>query len=163
LLENLATNVQKLGAYPIVTYDSSRITRRSFVDVPEKYDAAPPKLDLALAGLIDATISVTANYAQGNLDDVPPARLAARFKAAAPAFEQYVKRTRALSVGNEMYPTKSQAEQLGLSEADLAKLFWDAVNVDYSELQARGEGVRAQLAAAKVVRLTAQNGTDLTV
>lgn len=163
LLENLATNVQKVGAYPLVTYDSSRITRRSYTDVPEKYDTVPPKLDLALAGLIDATISITSNYTQGNLEGVPPARQAARSKVAAPVFEKYVKRTRSIFVGNELYPTQAQAEQLGMSETDLTKLFWNGVNVDYSEIQSRAETVRQQLAAAKVVHLTAPNGTDLTL
>jgi aminopeptidase len=163
LLENLATNVQKVGAYPLVTYDSSRITRRSYTEVPEKYDTAPPKLDLALAEFIDASINITSNYTQGNLDDVPPARLAARAKTFVPVFEKYLKRMRSVAVGNELYPTKSQAEQLGMSEADLAKLFWEGVNVDYGDIQSRAETVRSQLAAAKVVRITAANGTDLTV
>jgi len=163
LLENLATHVQKAGAYPLVTYDSSRIGRRSYTDVPDKYDSAPPKLDLALAELIDATISISSSYTSGNFDGIPAERQAARNKAAMPAFQRYVKRTRMLSVGNELYPTNWQAERLGLTEAQLSKLFWEGVNVDYGEIQSRAEKVRAQLAAAKVVRITAPNGTDLTV
>ena len=40
LLENIAVNVRKLGAWPIVEYSSDRLSKRLFCDAPAKYDIA---------------------------------------------------------------------------------------------------------------------------
>ena len=38
LMENIAVNVRKAGAFPLITYSSDRLAKRMFFDVPEKYD-----------------------------------------------------------------------------------------------------------------------------
>jgi hypothetical protein len=45
----------------------------------------------------------------------------------------------------------------------LAKAFWGGVNLDYAELQTRGEQVKAALAAGNELHITNPNGTDLKV
>ena len=68
---------------------------------------------------------------------------------------------RIIFLGNGLYPTPSRAKQFGLSEAELAKLFWNGVNTDYTQLQATGAKVKNVLAEGKQIHLTQANGTDL--
>ncbi len=67
---------------------------------------------------------------------------------------------RFVGIGNGFYPTASLAKQSGLSEAELAKIFWDGVNVDYPKMQAVGEELKKFLSGAKDVHITNGNGTD---
>src|SRR5947207_12471311 len=38
LLEDIAVNVRKAGAFPLVAINSDRMAKRMYADVPEKYD-----------------------------------------------------------------------------------------------------------------------------
>lgn len=163
LLENIATNVRKLGAYPLVTVDSDRMTKRSYTDVPEKYDTQSPMLGLKLADLVNVTISVDSNETEGLLADIPPARLAARGKAGEPVGAQFLKKNvRSVAVGNGLYPTAWRAKQYDMSVDDLSKTFWEGVNVDYTSLQAKAEQVKTAIAGNEA-HITNPNGTDLKV
>jgi leucyl aminopeptidase (aminopeptidase T) len=70
---------------------------------------------------------------------------------------------RRISLGNGFYPTERRARRLGITLAELSKLFHDGLNVDYDKLRATGETIRKTLATAKVARVTSMAGTDLTV
>jgi leucyl aminopeptidase (aminopeptidase T) len=161
LLEDLAVQVRKQGAFPLVTLTSDRLSRRLYDDVSAKYDSQPPEWDLKLAGWIDAEFIVE-SADEAALAGVPAERIAAREKLNQPVFAAIRKRNvRLITLGNGLYPTASRAKQFGLSEAELSKLFWDGVNVDYTQLQAAGEKVKKELAQGKEIRLTNPNGTDL--
>jgi leucyl aminopeptidase (aminopeptidase T) len=66
-----------------------------------------------------------------------------------------------VEIGNNLYPTPWRAERYGMVEDELAKTFWNGVNLDYSDLQTRGAQVKAALAAGNNVHVTNPNGTDL--
>lgn len=162
LLENLAVHVRKLGAFPLVTFGSDRMTRRMYTDVPTKYDSQTPEFNLKLANLITAQIGVDFGETQGLLADIPPERLATVGKAFQPVNELMMKRNvRQVSLGNGLYPTTELAKQFGISQEELSKIFWNGVNTDYTKLQATGEWVKAALAPGKEVHITNPNGTDL--
>ena len=164
LLENIAVNVRKQGAFPLITISSDRMTRRMFTDVPVKYDSQTPKFDLKLLDLITSVITVDYGETIGLLADIPPERLAAVSKASEPVGSLYVQRNiRGVNLGNGLYPTAALAKQYGVSREELSKIFWDGVNVDYAKLQVTGETVKASLATGKQVHLTNPNGTDLKV
>jgi leucyl aminopeptidase (aminopeptidase T) len=164
LLEDIAVNVRKVGAHPLLLMNSEQMTKRMWTDVPDKYDAQEPKLDMKLAELADAVIGIDSNETEGLLADVAPARLAARAKAGESVGETYLKRNvRQVNLGNGLYPTDWLAKRHGMSRDDLAKVFWAGVNVDTAQLQAKGEAVRKALQAAKEVHITNPNGTDLRV
>lgn len=164
LLENIAVHVRKLGAFPLVTLGSDRMTRRMFDDVPTKYDSQTPEFALKLANLITAQIGVDFSETVGLLGDVPPERIAAVNKTYVPVDDLMRKRNvRQVYLGNGLYPTTETAKLFGVSQEELSKIFWDGVNVDYSKLQATGEAVKAALATGKEVHITNPNGTDLKV
>ncbi|HKN78854.1 MAG TPA: hypothetical protein VJW16_06775, partial [Lysobacter sp.] len=56
LLEDLAVNVRKVGAFPLVTYSSDRLAKRMFFDVPEKYDTQMDAVGSKLADMVDVNI-----------------------------------------------------------------------------------------------------------
>jgi aminopeptidase len=164
LLEDIAVQVRKAGAFPLVTVNTDRMAKRMFTDVPEKYDAQLNQRDLKLAEVIDAEILIGRETAEGLFADADPKRMAARAKAVEPVVEAYVKRgVRTVEVDNGLYPNGWLAGRYSMSADDLAKTFWGGVNVDYTDLQARGAQVSAALAGGSEIHITDSNGTDLKV
>jgi len=162
LLENLDTDVRKVGAFPLLSLDSDRMAKKYFEEVPEKYDSQSPELDLKLATMATVTIFVDANETEDTLSGVSPARLAARAKSFEPVADLFLKRSvRQVSVGNGLYPTEWRAKRFGITQDELARTFWSAVNTDYSAVQASGEKVKSVLSAGKDLHITNPNGTDL--
>ncbi|MGH9880990.1 MAG: aminopeptidase [Pyrinomonadaceae bacterium] len=162
LLENLATDTRKVGAHPLVTLTSDRVNKKYFEEVPEKYDSQAPEINLKLATMATVSFNVDSNETEGLLAGVPPARFAAIGKANQPVVELFRKRNvRVVEVGNGLYPTEWRAKRFGMTQDELTKAFWTAVNTDYSALQTSGERVKSALAAGKEVHITNPNGTDL--
>jgi leucyl aminopeptidase (aminopeptidase T) len=164
LLEDLAIQVRKLGAHPLLTFGSDRLELLSFTEVPAKFDSLEPKLDLKLADFIDAAITIDFNERPDLLASIPPQRLNDAAKTMHPVHQKVMDRNVVqVNLGNGLYPTTALAERFNVPQADLARLFWNAVNTDYTQLQAIGESVRTRLSTGKSVRITAPNGTDLTL
>jgi leucyl aminopeptidase (aminopeptidase T) len=163
LLEALAVHVRKQGGHPLITVGSDRLTRRLFDDVPAKFDAQTPEFALKMAGIINASINIESQDEEA-LAGVPVERLDAVAKASVGVYPQLLKRNvRTVGIGNGLYPTASRAKQFGLTESELAKIFWDGLSVDYAKLQGVGEELKKVLSQAQEVQLTNANGTDLRV
>src|SRR6266699_3458728 len=163
LMEDLAIEARKAGAQPMLVISSERLIRRSYDEVPAKYDAQEPKLDLAVAKLFDAQIAIDVGETEGLLAGVPAERLAARAKAGAPVNEAFLERNvHLVNLGNGLYPTATLAKRLGITQARLATGFWRAVAVPPERLQAAGEQLRTAFASGGTVQLTHPNGTSLT-
>jgi len=162
LLEDIAVQVRKLGAHPLVTLSSDQMAKRLYTDVPEKYDSQAPALDLKLADTVNVLIGVDSNEAEGLFADADPKRLAARGKASEPVGARLMRNNvRLVNVGNNLYPTEWRARRYGMSLDELSNTFWGGVNVDYSSLQEKGKQVRAVIAAGNEVHVTNPSGTDL--
>ena len=164
LMENIAVNVRKAGGFPLITYSSDRLAKRLFFDVPEQYDSQADALGMKLADLVDVNISLGNGMTENLFEGADPKRMAARGKADEPVSQAFLKNNvRNIDIGNNLYPTPWRAERYGMAEDELAQAFWNGVNLDYTELQTRGEQVKAALAAGKEVHITNPNGTDLKV
>jgi hypothetical protein len=57
LLENIAVQVRKAGAFPLVTVSTDRLAKRLYTDVPEKYDSQTDQLALKLAEVVNVAIA----------------------------------------------------------------------------------------------------------
>jgi aminopeptidase len=162
LLENLAVHVRRLGAFPVVTLSSDRMAKRMFFDVPAELDAQVDTFWLKTAEHVNAVISVSNSLEEGTFADADPKRIAARANAGQQVLETMFKRgVRQVEVGNGLYPTERRAERFGMSQDDLAKTFWEGVNIDYSSLAARADEVRNVLASGSDIHITDASGTDL--
>jgi len=164
LLEDLAVAVRKVGAFPLVEISSERMIRKGYDDVPAKYDSQSPELGRRLADVVTAVISVDFVEDQEFLAGVPPERMAARGKASEGLAKLWQDRKiRQVNLGNGLYPTAQNASNFRLSQEQLAKIFWDGVNVNSTELNASGEQIKKVLASGKEIQITNPNGTDLKV
>ncbi len=164
LLEDIVVNVRKVGGYPLVSFGSDRLTRRWWTEVPEKYDTQSREPWVKLWNLFSAGIFVSYNEDEAVLADIPAQRFAAVGKANAVIDETLQKSNfRAINLGNGLYPTVQLAQRYGLSKDELARIFWDCVNIDYAELQKTCEAVKSVIAAGNEVRITHANGTDFKV
>jgi aminopeptidase len=162
ILEDLAVQVRKTGAHPLIMLTSDRLARRLYDDVPAQFDTQSPLWDMKLAGLLDAEF-VLESGDEAALAGVQADRVGAREKTFQPVFKKMRERNvRIIFLGNGLYPTRSRAKQYGVSETELKKLFWDGVNTDYIRLQATGAKVKKVLSEGKQIHLTHANGTDLT-
>ena len=163
LLEDIAVEVRKQGASPLVSVGSNRLPRRMYDDVPAKFDNQTPAMIMQLAGIVDVIISTEAGEGR-TLQGVDPKRIAAQGKAFAPVGDLMQKRgVRTVALGNGLYPSAERAEQFGISREELADMMYGGVGADYQALQSSGQQVRQLLAAGKEVRITNPNGTDLRV
>jgi leucyl aminopeptidase (aminopeptidase T) len=164
LMENIAVEVRKVGGFPMVEYSSDRLDKRLFFDVPDRYDAQANALGMKLAEVVDVNIALQNGTAENLFEGADPKRMAARGKANEPIAEAFMRNNvRSVEVGNNLYPAPWRAQRYGLTEDALAQMFWNGVNLDYTELQARGEQVKTALAGGKELHITHPNGTDLTV
>jgi uncharacterized protein (TIGR03067 family) len=164
LLEALAVHTRKQGAFPLLTLYTRKLARRMYDDVPEKYDAQKPELQLKLAEVFNAIISVDSADVDLATAGVAPGRLHAQAEANKAVVQMMLKRnTRILGLGNGLYPTLARAKALGVSQGELAEIFWGGVNVDYDQLQKTGTRIQKLFASGKEIHLTHPNGTDLTV
>lgn len=164
LLEDIAVQVRKAGAFPLVTVGTDRMAKRMYTDVPEKYDSQTDQADLKLAEMVNVTINVGRNSVEGLFADADPKRLAARAKANESLQDAFIKHNvRSVDVDNGLYPNDWLAKRYGMSDDDLSKTFWGGVNVDYTDLQARGAQVSAALSSGNEIHITDSGGTDLKV
>jgi aminopeptidase len=161
LLEDIAIEVRKQGASPLVTVTSSEFNRRTYDEVPAKFDTQVPEVSMKLAGLVDVVIGTEAGE-PGRLKGVPSERMAARAKAGAPTNQLMRKRgVRTVILGNGLYPSEEQAGQYGLSREQLADAMYSGIDADYGAIQGAGNHVRKVLAGGKELRMTSSNGTNL--
>lgn len=164
LLENIAVNVRKKGAFPLLQIGTERLTKRMYYDIPEDYDAQEPLLDLKLIDMISAQISISSLQSPDLLADFPPERLAKRDAAYKPVMEIYQKKEiRSVDLGNGFYPTPARAEQLNVSLDKLSEIFWKGVAVDYEKLSEKGKQLKTMLKEGKKLVITNKNGTDFSV
>lgn len=164
LLEDVAVEVMKVGAHPLITISSDRLLRRSYEEVAATYDDVTSPVDMMMVNNFDVQISVDVNENEGLLSGVPVARRIARSKAQVPVTHAYHKRkVRSVNLGNDLYPTSSLSRRLAVPQEALATAFWRAASVSPAVLRTKGEALQKAFAGDGIVTITAPNGTNLTV
>ncbi|HEY5920186.1 MAG TPA: hypothetical protein VIV11_00890 [Kofleriaceae bacterium] len=164
LLEEIVVAVRKRGAHTIFTLDSESLQKKLIAAVPDKYDAVEQKALLALSKVVNVVIELSPIRDPNIYAALPAERRAKQDKARQPAFDALLKRKiRVVSIGNGFEPSPVRAKELGITEGELTKLFWDGLNADYTTVQAKCDALKTTLAAGKELKITHANGTDLTI
>lgn len=164
LLEELGFAVWRRGAEPLQIVYREKSRHRYFDEVPAARDALPLGFSLKLPEIATVYIQIGGEENPGLLTDVAPARILATEKRERDVENKQLKRgVRTVGIGNGLYPTDAKAKNYGLTKDQLASLFWNGINVDYTKLEATGAAVQSVLKQGKVARLTHPNGTDLTM
>jgi len=164
LLEDVAIATRRLGAWPLVTLSSDRMTRLMYDDVPASFDDQRPELAVRMVGLFPVNINIAFSENDRVLEGVSPGRIAAQGEAAQPVADLAREfNVRTINLGNDFYPTEQRAAMFGISLDELSKIFWAGVDVDYQDLRKTGLMVKRVLDEGHTLRITHPNGTDLTV
>jgi aminopeptidase len=164
LLEDIAVEAMRVGASPLITISSDRLTRRGYSEVPASYDNITSPVDMLLVENFDVHISVDVGESESLLADVAIERRTVRAKAAQPVNDAYFKRTvRVVNLGNGLYPTVALARRLAVPPAAASAAFWRAASVSPALLRGKGEALRQAFNGRKTVTLTAPNGTNITL
>ena len=161
LLEDIAVEVMKVGADPLIALSSERLFRRSYDEVPARFDSITSPVGMLLVNNFDVQINVDVGENEGVLAGVPMARRTARGKAGQPINDAYFKRNvRSVNLGNGLYPTATLSRRIGVPQSDLSNAFWRASAVSPTSLRAKGNALRQAFGNGKVVTVTAPNGTN---
>ena len=164
LLEELAVAVRKRGAHPLLTLNTENLAKKMIAAVPDKYDTQAPKLALELNKFVNVRIVIPAVRDPSIYNALPADRRTKRTKADAPAQEGARKKNiRLVELSNGFAPSASRAKELGMSEPELAKTFWDSLSGDFTAVQTKCDALKTTLAAGKELKITHGNGTDLTI
>jgi len=164
LLENIAVHVRRNGAFPLITIDSERLTRKLYTEVPKKYDKQLSKLNYKLVKMMDAQISISSGETPDLLADIPPERFATISKTNKPINDLYISKTiKSVNLGNGLYPTKAKAKQFNVSLEKLNEIFWNGIDVDYNILIKNGERLKSILDGGSEIVITNKNGTNFKV
>jgi leucyl aminopeptidase (aminopeptidase T) len=164
LAEELAIAIRKRGAHALISYESESLRKKTFESVPAKYDAKSNKIDIALAKLIDAVIIVPQLRDESIFAALPPDRARALTTADMAVRQTGQKRkVKVIELGNGLAPSASRAKELGVSEAELKKLYWDGLTADYAAIEQKCTALKDAVAKGKELKITHANGTDLTI
>ncbi|HSD86290.1 MAG TPA: aminopeptidase [Kofleriaceae bacterium] len=162
LLEEVAIAVRKRGAFPLLTIETDKLAKASNTEVPAKYDSQAPKLGLQLANIVDVYIQIPAVRDPGIPAMLAPDRAAKRAKAGQAVDERRrMHDARIVEIDNGLAPSWTRANSLGVSEAELGRMFWTALDADYSVVEKKCKSLRDKVAAGSELRITHANGTDL--
>lgn len=162
LLEDIAVEVMRVGGHPLITLSSDRLLRRSYDEVPARFDNVTSPVGKLLVEEFDVQINLDVGENEGVLAGVPMARRSARNKAGEQITDAFFKRhVRSVNLGNGLYPTATLSRRLGVNQSDLAGAFWRASAVSPASMRARANSMRQVFAKGQVVTLTAPNGTNI--
>jgi leucyl aminopeptidase (aminopeptidase T) len=162
LLEDIAVEAMKVGAHPLITLSSERLFRRSFDEVPARFDNVTSPVGMLLVDNFDVQINLDVGENEGVLAGVPMERRVARNKAGQQINDTFFKRhVRSVNLGNGLYPTVTLARRIGVNQSDLSNAFWRASAVSPASLRAKANTLRQAFANGQVVTMTAPNGTNI--
>jgi leucyl aminopeptidase (aminopeptidase T) len=162
LLEEIVLETRALGAHPLLTLWSQRLAHDTYTRVPERFDAQAPVMNMKLAEMLTALISVDIDMDPDWIADIPEARREARNAAGRPVNQRMLSRkVRIVNLGSGLFPSAQNAGLYGIPKADLERMFWAAVAVDPAAMQAKGAALKAVIDSGRELRITHPNGSDL--
>ena len=162
LLEALVRRIAQRGAYAVVRLGFSLWPTDPVwaAEAPDELLGELPEIDRFASDRMDARITIDAPENTREWADVPAERRA----LAAQATAYFMRRT----MTNEIpwtscqYPTHALAQDAGLGLRGFERILYDAVLVDWAELEARMRRYADRFDAADEVRIVG-SGTDLTL
>jgi|GEM_PF-1131263 len=162
LMETIAIEAQKKGAFVTMFLDSDKVIRSRELDVPEQYLALEPRYTADFFKAVDVYITLPPADDIRALDaGVPENRLALIakanefFTALLPSMK-----FRELDI---TYPTPARGVGFNLDGPTYVNMVFGAMAVDADAMTSRGNQLKNVLAGAKSLRIVTPLGTDLTI
>ncbi|MFQ6059454.1 MAG: aminopeptidase [Anaerolineae bacterium] len=161
--ELIALECHLVGALPLITVASDEYNYRVVMETPLEFLRKAPRHVVALARASDLVISVGMQPQDPRrFADVPEERVGAQRIGNKPVTDAILQTEGVRWLGTG-YPTPQQAEMYGVPFEAFFETYWRAMDVDYSQLQARVARVAAVFEKSGQVRITSPKGTDLTL
>ena len=161
-MEDLAVAVRKRGAFPLVTVWSESGERKMLDGMDAKYDGQTNAVEMAMAKLVNVTINIPAVRDASIYEKLPADRQRKIAVANQGIGETMLKRSvRTIELSNGLAPSPSRAKTLGVTEAELAGLYWAGLQADFSAIEEKGKALKDTLSKGGELRITLPNGTDL--
>lgn len=162
MVEALFVGVGMRGAMPLTRIQWPVLHKKWLQVVPEGHDALRASMEEKLIPLVDVRIYIERADNPALFSDVAPSRITAYEKTLSGLGEKRMKRkTRSVWLGNGLTPSKANAKQLGISEAELSSIFWAGIGTDYRALSFRAEALKNAVPETKQLVITTPGGTDL--
>ncbi|MFQ5909771.1 MAG: aminopeptidase [Thermoplasmata archaeon] len=159
LIEAIAVNIRKIGAWPVTRVTSDDLSRRTIAETPLKYLKKEPRYFIKWLDDIDGNIGIDPYMDPTTMATLSEKRMGITRQANRKLMDKFNKlEIRWTAMG---YPTKEKAEMFKMPFREFWDMFWDAMNVNYDAMYRRGSKV-AKALKGKKVRVTSDKGTDLT-
>lgn len=159
LVEPLSVEIQKVGAFPLLSLNTTKIKQHLMEDSNSAY------LDEYFSHLAETFRPVTTLIMLEHIVDpfmvkeIPHEQVEYYRKAWSKVRNKlYERKVKWAFIG---YPTHSQAANLKLDFLQLHDTFWKSIDVDYYELKDSANKVAQILLKGKTVRIRSEKGTDL--
>ncbi|MFQ6127774.1 MAG: aminopeptidase [Thermoplasmata archaeon] len=160
LIEAIATNIRKVGAWPVTRVTSDNLSKRIISETPLKYLKKEPKYFVKWLDDIDGNIGIDPYTDPTTLSSLSEKRFGLNRQANRRLNDKFTKLgIRWTAIG---YPTKEKAKMFKIPFGEFWDMFWSAMNVNYDAMYRRGTKVARALRGKKKVHITSDKGTDLT-
>ncbi len=159
LVENIAVNIKKNGAFPVIRAGTERLMKKMTEEVDKDILEKTPEHLLRWMDDVDGRISLDNQKDARVLQQLPEEKIGAQRKARKPIQDKInEEKIRWTGMG---YPTEENAEMYGIDYEEFWDMFWKAMNVDYEFLKETGEKIAEPLEEGNEVHITSEKGTDL--
>jgi len=159
LVENIAVNIKKKGAFPVIKASTERLQKKMTEEVDKDILGKTPEHMLRWMDDIDGNIGIDSQKDPRVLQQLPEDKIGAQRKARKPIQDKLTEeKIRWTGMG---YPTEEKAEMYGIDYEEFWDMFWKAMNVDYDALMKKGQKIAKPLQEGDEVHITSEKGTDL--
>ncbi len=164
LAEDIAVECFKNGADVLLNLYTDRYHRAYLKDLPVESLRQPSVFCRALTESSTVEIFLSGAYDPAIFRDIPPERSSAAAEGESKAHFPLSQERKVRSLGSRLsLLTRPRAKAYGFDYARWTRMVRAAANVDYSELASTGKRLKRMLAGAETLKVTASNGTDLTL
>ncbi|MEF8873461.1 MAG: aminopeptidase [Candidatus Thermoplasmatota archaeon] len=159
LVEDIAVNIKKNGAFPVTRASTERLTRKMTEEVDKDILEKTPEHMIGWLDDVDGRIGLDYQKDPRVLQQLPEEKIGAQRKARKPIQDKVnEEKIRWTGIG---YPTEEKAEMYGIDYEEFWNMFWKAINVDYDDMRKRGKKLAEPLEEGDKVHITSEKGTDL--
>ncbi len=161
LVEEIALNVRKNGAFPVIKSNSDTLEKKMVEEVETEHLEKTPEYYLNWLDDIDGVIGIDHQKDPRTLSQLPEEKVGAKRKGKRKINDRFQEdNIRWTGIG---YPTEEKAEMYGIDYDEFWDMFWKALNTDYDKLQEEGKSLAKELEREDIVHITSDTGTDLKV
>lgn len=159
LIEPLTVEIQRVGAYPLLTLNTPRVKEQLIEEASSLYLEKYFRLLAETFRPVTTLIMLEHIVDPFMVKDIPHEKVECYRKAWANVRNQlYERKVKWAFIG---YPTHTQAANMNLDFIQLHDTFWKSIDIDYHELEDSASMLAEILRQGKKVQIRSAKGTDI--